>query len=726
MTEESSFVVLVALAGALFTTGLSYTLQCSAQYECLEKGTCRAFGDGCSFSNVVSPAGYKLFNISSNNDALAALGINGISSNGNALAVFTRGVCAAGERQVDDRNRLVCVRAPAFPVAYNFEAADPDASTDHGRHCGRWIRSKASSSKTEYFAFYDEKDVAADVTSDIKNSFNPLVVVDDVDRFRAACERMVVNDAVSIASANAYEYLKAEIGDAIDSTDKLLRSMGKLISHYCDAPLLVGVGFGSESRFDATAANGMALDAEAATEALYAMGESAYTREMVRTFISEMASAPSSLSTPPSQSQLNSVLGGTIHGSWLDDSHSINGPFVVQTRDALDAAARFLYATKETDFEHARAYLIASASQCAFATRSVTSGGFGSSVSVQRSTEALRSRRRYAAASLGRLRFDEAMMERFSPVNESLALDANTITWSSLASARSVSTSSASAAQDACWDAAVMAFPDAMDSKVFERLASTRLVETTLPPLISSLREAVAVGIENGRMANLVSDRAKRKTLASSARSVQFKIAGAPRNSAFGRTGDFNRPGLRSDDGALLMLLKQARSMFLDRIALALENRDICDHPPLFPSLTRNAYLLMLAPCAMLLPGILVPPFASDRYDQKSLYNRLGFIIAHEVAHVGSRVELWDRQERDRLLSNYSASTHVEAAADLTAADAVVATGRTTSEALCADLSQVCCGREPAPWWGSTSVTPARSHPPINARGDRICSFLRH
>ena len=39
---------------------------------------------------------------------------------------------------------------------------------------------------------------------------------------------------------NAYEYLKAEIGDSIDSTDKLLRSMGKLVAHYCDAPLLMG------------------------------------------------------------------------------------------------------------------------------------------------------------------------------------------------------------------------------------------------------------------------------------------------------------------------------------------------------------------------------------------------------------------------------------------------------------------------------------------------------
>ena len=712
MTEESSFAVLVALAAALFTTGLSYTLQCSAQYECLEKKTCRSFGDGtCSFSNVVSPAGYKLFNMSSNDEA---------------LAVLTRGVCAAGERQaLDDRNRLVCVRAPAFPNAYNSEAADAEASTDHERHCGKWIRSKASYSTTEYFAFYDEDEIAADVTSEIKNTFNPFVVTDDVDRFRAACERMIVNNAVAPAATNAYEYLKAEIGDAIDSTDKLLRAMGKLVSHYCDAPLLMGVGFGTDTRFYATVVDGLALDAEAAAEALYAMGESSDLRDMVRTFVSEMASAPSSLSAPPTQAQLNKIIEGATHGTWLNDAHTISGSFVVQTEDTLDAAARFLYATEETDFAHARAYLLASASQCAFATRAATSGEFGTSISVQHATEAVRDGRRHAAASLGRLVFDEAVMERFSPVNASLALDASTVTWSSLASAHSISTSSTADAQDACWNAATMAFPDALDAKVLERLTTDRLVESTLPSLISSLREAVAVGIQTGRMATLVADPAERASLANSARAVKFKVAGAPRESALGRDGEFSRPDLRSDDGALLMLLKQARAVFLDRIALALENSDLCEHPPLFPSLTRNAYLLTLAPCAMLLPAILVPPFASDRYNEASLYDRIGFVIAHEVAHVASRPELWDPQQRERLLANYSASTHMEAAADLTAADAVVATGKSTSDALCASVSQMWCGREPAALWGDMVVTSEGSHPRVNARGDRVCEFLR-
>jgi len=715
MTEESSFAVLVALSAALFVSGLGYTLSCSTQYECLEKGTCRAFGDGtCSFQNVISPAGYKIFNMSSNDEALAAM---------------TRGVCASGERQaVDDRNRLICVRAPAFPTAYNSEAADPGASTDHGRHCGRWIRSKASYSTTEYFSFYDEEEIATDVTYEVKHQFNPLVVTDDIDRFRAACERMVVNDAVALATTNAYEHLKSEIGDAIDSMDKLLHAVGKLISHFCDTPLLLGVSVGSDSLLYATVANGLALDSDAATEALYAMGETAETREMARTFVSEMASAPRSYSWAPSQEQLSRVLEGAIQDTtiagWFYEAQSINDrPFVVQTAGTLDAAARFLYAIEETGLAYARAYLLASASQCAFATRAATSGEFGSSVSVQRSTETFRNGRRYAAASLGRLKFDDALVERFSPVKQSLTLGASTVTWSSL-TGRSVSTSSATDAKDACWDAAVMAFPDALDSKFLERLTTTRLVQTTLPELINNLKNRVAQEILGGRMSVLVADQENRETLFLSAHRVQFRVAGAPRNSALGREGSFDRPDLRSDDGALLMLLKQARSMFIDTIALALKGSDICDLPPIFPSLSRNAYLLTEYPCAVLLPGILVPPFASDRYDEKSLYNRIGFVIAHEVAHVASRPSLWNPQERELLLSNYSSSTHMEAAADLTAADAVVATGKTTREALCADVSQMWCGREPPALWGSTSA-PARSHPPANERGDRICEFLR-
>jgi hypothetical protein len=709
VVQESSVAVLVALVGALFTTAFAYTLQCNAQYQCLKDGTCRDFNDGsCSFSNVVSPAGYRVFNLSSTDDV---------------LAVLTRGVCAAGERATVDTNGLdVCARAPAFPNAFNSEAADPSASTDHERACGKWIGSGGIQTQTNYFSFYDQDVIATQITNDIRDEFDPNIVRDDVDRFRGACARMLANDAVPPAAVNAFEHLKTEIG-VTDSTIALLRGVGKLASHYCDAPALLGVSFGSDGRFYTTAVDGLVLDSEAASEALYAMDESSTTRELAREFILEMESAPSSLAVEPTQSELNEVLKGSIRGSWLDDALEIQSSFTILTDGSgLTAVSKFLYASKETSQRHARAYLLAVASQCAFAIRSTVTGEFGASSAVQSATVA-RKRGLHQPASLGRLRFDERSFERFSPVNSSTILDASTITWSRLASTGLAS--STSDPQQTCWEATLRAFPDQLDEKVLKKLTSDRLLNDVLPLLVANLKEAVAISLQNGRMSTLVSDPVERANLASNARSVQFKIAGAPRGSQFGRDGEFERPDLSSSDGALLMLLKQARAVFLDRVALAIENEDICEHPPLFPSLARNAYLLTLAPCATLLPGILVPPFASDRYDDASLYGRIGFVIAHEVAHVASKLDLWDETERGRLLVNYTRSTHAEAAADLSAADAVLSTGKTDVETLCGDVSQLWCGREPDWMYTIGLEQPALSHPPANIRGDNVCAFLR-
>ena len=711
--EESTFAVFVALAAALLTTGACMTSHCAVQYECLNAGTCRSFNDGtCSFSNVVSPAGFKMFNLSSDAEALAAL---------------TRGVCSAGERQaLDQAGRLTCVRAPAFPVAFNAEAADPEAEIDHERACGKWVRSKAASTSTEYFSFYDEDTITKTVMDELKSEFDPNIAVDDVDRFRQACERMLVSNAMAPAASAAYEHLKGQIGNSIDTNSKLLKAMGKLTSHYCDSPILLGVGFGSNGFFLPTATDGVLLDGETATEALYAFGEASEERERVRAFIGEMETAPASLATAPTQAQINDIVAGAIEGSSLEDTLDIAGSFTIHLDGTLDAGSKFLYAVEETDFQHARAYLLAVASQCAFATRSATTGEFGSSASVAEATKRIGSRKRSRAAGLGRLEFDETVVERFSPVNSSHMLEASTVTWSRLSSTAALYSATSVEAHDACWATATKAFPDALDTRVLNKLTTTRLLTTTLPPIVAEMKEAVAIGLQSGRMATLVADPAERATLAANARATQFQVAGAARGSTFGRSGEFERPALRSDDGALLILLKQARAVFLDRIALALENHDLCSAPPLFPSLTRNAYLLSMAPCAMLLPGILVPPFASDRYDEASLFGRIGYVIAHEIAHVASREEVWDASERARLLVNYTASTHAEAAADLTAADAIVSTGKVSVDQLCGDVSQLWCAREPDDnWLYYAPPSPPRSHPRANLRGDALCAFLR-
>lgn len=708
--EEGVFAAVVAVGVALFVAALSYTTQCSAQYVCMSEGTCRALFEGsCSFANVVSPIGYKIFNTSADADA---------------LATFTRGVCAPGERQSTDQlGGLRCVRAFSYPDAYVDEIATPSASSDHERACGRWIDAGASSVATpEYFAFYDAEWVQSEVQQSIKDDLELYGSTSDVVRFVAACKTMIVNGAVAPSASLAYDHLKREIG-TIGSAAHALRALGKLAAHYCDNTVMMGLTFHStQNAFAVRMANGVQLDKEAASEALYSVGERSNVRDRVREFVGEMETAPSSMLSTPTNAQLGEIVSGAVVDSWVEDSLTINSPIAVAVDAALTMLSRFLYALEETSPAHAESYLLALGSQCAVSVRSVVTGEFGANTAAERTGSSIRGRRPRAKA-LGRLAFDERSVDRFSPVNATTVFDASTISWSLLT--RSVPVfyeTTAVQASSTCWDAAVTAFADALDHRVYEKLVSPRAADNMLPPMITALKSTVALEIENGRMSRLVSNPSDRAVLAAQARAVVFRIAGAPRSSTFGRTAEFERPQLASSDGALLILLKQAKAVFLDRLRLALDGSDLCQHPPLYPSSERNAYLLTAAPCAMLLPGILVPPFLSDRFDEASLFGRIGFVVAHEIAHVTSKPYLWSASGAAALLVNYSASTHNEAAADLVAADALVATGVLSAERVCDHVSQLWCARTPD---GHLESATGGSHPPANLRGDNVCSFLR-
>ena len=124
----------------------------------------------------------------------------------------------------------------------------------------------------------------------------------------------------------------------------------------------------------------------------------------------------------------------------------------------------------------------------------------------------------------------------------------------------------------------------------------------------------------------------------------------------------------------------------------------------------------------MILPGLVVPPFADERYDDPSLYTRLGFVLAHEFAHVTAMDGQWDLEYTGKLLAAYLDPTHVEAIADLSAAAALLRLPFASNETVCGSVSQLFCGREG--WAPTQSSAPAR-HPATNLRGDNVCAFLR-
>ena len=142
--------------------------------------------------------------------------------------------------------------------------------------------------------------------------------------------------------------------------------------------------------------------------------------------------------------------------------------------------------------------------------------------------------------------------------------------------------------------------------------------------------------------------------------------------------------------------------------------------------MARNAYLLLgsTSACVMVLPGLVVPPFADERYDDPSLYTRLGFVIAHEFAHVTAFLSQWDLAYTNQLLSDYREETHVEAIADLGAAAALLRLPFVNNETVCASVSQLFCGR--VGWAGLLRPgDPPLRHPATNLRGDNVCSFLQ-
>ena len=704
--EEGSFAIIVALFASFFVAGVSYSLHCSTAYDCIDQGTCYPIHEGyCSFRNSVTPAGFRIFNLSNNGDSIGSL---------------TRGVCSPGERQnVDLGGDLVCVRAPSFPNAYMNELVDAEESTASYRNCGKWIAAHPTVDHAQYWSFFDEAAVRDDVVQDIKNEGSATVAFDDVSRFRAECERMIINSAVAPSALNAYEYLKAKMVHPSSPKD-VLRHVGVLTSHYCDAPISIGITFGHNDAFSINATSGSNMGSDAASEALYALGESNVARHRAREFITELESAPLHALPPISTQELSDVLDGALLGTWVETSLQIQSPVTIQLSDTIETLIRFLHALSETSAEHAHAYLLACAAQCAFSTRAVVTGEFGANSAVEYGSDRMQAQRKSKPklSAFGRLEAPDYEAERFSPVGQAEVFFASSLTLSMLRSKNVIPIdATTSHAKSACFSAASIAFADALDTAVLAKLTTPKLIQF-LSPLVTSLKDFVAIAIQNSRISPLISGEANRALLATQARAVKFRIAGAPRGSEFGRENDFERPSFESSDGALLMLLKQANAVFLDRIRLALDGSDLCQHPPLYPSTSRNAYLLTSSPCAMLLPNILVPPFASDRYDQQSLTSRIGFVIAHEAAHVASKTSLWDMDEASKLLHNYTESTWIEAAADLTAATAIMMTGKVTKQNLCDDICQLWCARTT----GIEGV--GRSHPAPNVRGDNVCSFL--
>lgn len=734
--EEGLAAVLLTALVSAFLSLLAYTNVCAEQHACLKAGTCFVASNAsfsCAFRTSITPAGWQMLNASDQHAALASM---------------TRGVCMPGLRQnVDPVTGVIdCRRRRNYPDALNMdiaaegaarsESADTSAPglSHHRRWCGRWIDARLIDIGEEKWAFFDEPEVAWDVEDVLLAKGR--VGSSDVSKFRAACRSMVTANAQGAAGKLAYEYLVELNGPGVDdSVDASLAALGVLSSHSCDAPVALGLDYGTSGRgFAVRVANGNEVSAQALREVLYAVGEPRSVRDAAAAFAIEMASIPVEEASAMTieQSVAQAVHLGAIAGTWVQsvfaDATAQGQEHSMRYAEHNAPLARFLKTFTQSPASagggaaNARAYLRGLAAYCAYASGSVINGGeMGSMPDATSSALRIRGARR-AAAAVGRLRSEPSGRVR-EHIQAAEVYAATSVTWSQLGAVELAATSRPGA-RSACLRAAKVAFPDAFDSLAYAALVTQELHDR-LEEAVSDLRGAAKLALESAPIAAIYAEAADRTRAADTIARTRLRIAGAPRGSWAGAAREFARPELASEDGALLMLLKQARAIYMDRIQRVVRGDGLCEHPPLFDALERNAYMLMYQDdaCAVLMPGLLVPPFADERYSKESLYARIGFVIAHEFMHATAvNKDKWDMRSVQALLRDYRGDHYVEAIADVGAMATLERANVASNRVLCAHVSQLFCAR--TGWLDGGATAVSGTHPSGNMRGDAACAFL--
>ena len=716
-TDDPARPVALAILVAVFGALVAQQAVCAEQHVCLKHGTCFAVRDAsysCAFRTSVTPAGARMLNLTSQDAALASL---------------QRGVCAPGLRlSLTVDGQLRCTRRRNFPdaMAYDAEATNADAAMpDHERHCKKWIDAEPLVVGEERFSFFDQRDLEDDVERVLLAGGSGRLAVSDVSKFRTACRSMIVADAAGPATTLAYEHLQRALAANFDLThiDDLFRAVGFLASHFCDAPATVGLAYDAHA-FAVGVDVGFAPHAAALNEALYAVGVARATRERASAFAELIDNDDDSDGVIVDADEAQKIVEGSYRNGWLESEVLAAGAPPRTTFAAENPPlARFLRAARVRTAD-AAPYVHALAAFCVVSGRSTIAGEFGGLSLVEDAVRELRSSQPEAAA-LGRLKSSD-LADRFVHAHSEHVLNASRTTWSALAASRKASMPITAAvrpsARSVCLRAARVAFPDAFDGIGFNQLVTSTLYNR-LETATERLREAAIETIQAPLIGNLYATTERRAEAVDQLRSTHVRIAGAPSGTWAGVATSFVRPSFRSDDGAILMLLKQARAVYFDRLARAVRQASMCEHPPLFDGLERNAYLLLSRSfsCVMLLPGLLVPPFADERYDDASLYARAGYVLAHEMMHVTAHRADWNEAYASYLLYRYDPVTYLEAIADVGALAALMRLGVVTNSSLCGHLSQIWCAR--IGWLSSERV--AVSHPLSNNRGDHGCAFLR-
>tara|TARA_B100000575_G_scaffold155624_2_gene124185 strand:- start:516 stop:2603 length:2088 start_codon:yes stop_codon:yes gene_type:complete len=685
-TTEALVIVVSALVVAIG----GGAVQCQQKNECVKMKTCTNtsahawFGLGCSFSNYVDLAGDRAY--------------NGIA--GETFIAATRGVCAPGERihATSDPSTAACAPYYTYPNGLSAEIMNPSGVHRHEQACGAWIdavNEPLIKMSVQSYSFYDDANFRKAVETTEQAIYStPHIGFTDLGKFYTTCRRTAVAGVNSIraSAVEAYNFLLAKIDTA--TYNSTLGSLGKLSAHACDAPVDLGFDVSGMRRFYLVAKRGTEFAPGAFREALFALEKPTALQSMAEQankFVTEHAFDSPKVTFTDYDRLYEGASGRTDHESTALQ-YTITPEF-----NGFALLAR-------TDKALASAYLQGLAARCAFnlwGALGKQQGGVGDS-SIHH-VKPLQN-----GAALGRLRPPEPGFARLT--NET-AVNASVVTFGQIRA-----TPHGNPTAD-CSAMARFLFPDRLDRLRFGLVVPDRLY-ARLETLVAELKKAVtdALNLEPS-LKHLNTDTPKVVALI---QNTTFRIPGAPRGSWAGIQRDYVDGKLESATGPLKMALQQADALFQDRIELAFGRYLHCAGPPMLASLSTNGYIYPGQDCSHILLGMLRRPWADVRYDDASLYSRIGYVFAHELAHM-TEASTFNASVLSPLVAEYPEIQHGEAIADIVAAIAVIRTGKATPEQVCMHIGQLWCARVPFGYqWD-----PGRVHPPANQRGDKLCAVLR-
>ena len=569
----------------------------------------------------------------------------------------------------------------------------------HEQMCGAWINAgPVFPTDVRYWSFYDTDNAnAAVVNADSAAYSSTRLAATDMGKFYAACQQAILGGSAAIrASAKgAFAHLKTRLS-GISTAQRVMEAAGWLASHHCDGPVLMGVTV-ADGRYKATTYRGSSFGTSSLAEALYAMEESVGLQNLAESGNS-MINANAATSPAVTMQEIDWL----FEGATLRLDHA-DVPLLYTSTPELDGLK---WLADNGYIAEASAFLHGEAAMCAFALQGaldVTSAGEWSAKG--RDLQRMREERPVAAA-LGRLAANNKPEHMTDPDNVTLA-DASTVTWSQLRAAPHGNPA------DDCPAIARFLFPDRLDREHFDMMVTPKL-HSRIGEMAEDIRTAVTWVVQNHP--NISHILQSPSAVADAVSTTRLRLAGAPRGSWGGIARDYADGLLDSADGPMLMALKQSRAIFMDRVNILFDDLNLCTGPPVYDALDANAYVYPGSDCSHVLLGIMRKPFADERYDNTSLASRVGYIIAHELAH-NTLVTPWSQGPLDEVLRRYESHVRSEALADLVGALASMHAGYASASDLCHHISQLWCARVPLTW----QLDPSAVHPGPNERGDQLC-----